>query len=146
LEGVRAGHLLPTSRGFALRRVRRRATTTERRQSACVHHGPSGCTIPEARRPTTCNYYLCADAFGEGSDPETRAEAARARGQYESLRQLYATWDEELTRRLRSEFPGGPVLDEVLFDWLGRAFVERFPEAKAATAKPGALFRASVLE
>ena len=41
--------------------------------------------------------------------------------------QMYATWDEELTRRLRGTFPGEPAFDEVQLDWLGRAFLEALP-------------------
>lgn len=137
LEQLAAGALFPAARGLQIQRARRRASNAERRRNKCVFHGPEGCTIAPEQRPATCNYFLCEDAFTEGSKLDAQ-EAAQSRRAHAALTAMYARWDEALARELRAAFPEGVSWDAGFLDWLGAAFERLCAEQGQA---PGALLR-----
>jgi len=125
LAHLALGNLLPKDRGLALRRVRKREAPTEPKLNKCVFHGPGGCTIDHSKRPATCNYFLCEDAFvaGERADQENGLSKAReARKAHAHLRALYEAWDADLSARIASRYPDGPPFDGAFLDWLGAMF------------------------
>src|SRR5690348_16239953 len=75
LEQLAAKNLLPVARGLGLRRELRKESLTAPRENKCVYHGPLGCTITPERRPATCNYFLCEDAFVEGGEGRGESSA-----------------------------------------------------------------------
>ena len=79
LAEIAAGNLSPGPSGLEVRRERRRESATTPRRLKCVYHGPAGCTIAAEHRPSTCNYFLCADAFAEGGEARGEPTATRAR-------------------------------------------------------------------
>jgi hypothetical protein len=115
LEQLAAKNLLPGDRGLALRRARGRHSATEPRQNKCVYHGAEGCTIASSRRPSTCNYYLCEEAYREAGEPGAGAARAAQKG----LSELYARWNREIAGRVAELWPEGPSWDEGFLDWLG---------------------------
>lgn len=131
LEQLAARNLQPTSTGLALRRVRGRHAITEPRQSKCVYHGARGCTIAASQRPSTCNYYLCEEAYREAGEPRGDEGALAARRAQKALAERYSTWNRELAARMAELWPEGPSWDERFFDWLGAEMAPRLREAGA---------------
>ncbi len=134
LEGITHGHLTPSARGLVLRRVRGRASPDARRRLACVHHGPKGCTISPDRRPATCNYYLCQDAYDE---PSAGASVQTCRTTHAQLAGWYRAWDDTIASLIRELWPGGPVWDTVFLDWLGDRFRELSAETQPKAGRVG---------
>jgi hypothetical protein len=119
LDEIRAGNLLPCPTGLSIRRVRRKEGALLPRRLKCVYHGPEGCTIAPDRRPATCNYYLCADAFADHrGDP---AVPARARAVHATLQGLYTRWDGEIAA-LVPAVPEREAWDLAFLDRLGEVF------------------------
>jgi hypothetical protein len=134
LEQIAARNLLPGARGLAVRRVRGRATSLGPRQKKCVYHGPEGCTIASSRRPSTCNYFLCEDAYREAGEAQGEPAAVAARRAQGALAALYAAWNRELDAQIAALFPEGPAWDAAFLDWLGAAIEARLREASRAAA------------
>jgi hypothetical protein len=134
LEHIAARRLLPTARGLALARVRKREHPGDPRQSKCVFHGAEGCTIAPARRPATCNYFLCEDAFVASGERRGNAEALSSRVAHGRLRFLYDRWDEALSAQIRQQWPEGPPWDAAFLDWLGTEFARLGSEDRARIA------------
>ncbi len=134
LEQIAAGNLLPAGRGLVLRRARRREERTAPRRAKCVYHGARGpvigCTIPAERRPATCNYFLCEDAFAERHDGQADPASGASRRAHAILRELYSRWDGELAGAVAAR-PEGPSWDAEFLDWLGAEF-ERLASAASA--------------
>lgn len=125
LEQLAAKNLDPVAGGLALRRARGRHSTTEPRQNKCVYHGAQGCTIAASLRPSTCNYYLCEEAYRDAGEPD----AAAARRAQQALSELYARWNRELAARIAELWPAGPTWNEGFLDWLGAEMDRRMNEA-----------------
>lgn len=119
LEQLAAGNLTPVARGLALRRVRGRNSITEPRQNKCVYHGAQGCTIASTRRPSTCNYFLCEEAYLDAGEQRGEPEAVKARQAQAALSELYARWNRELADEIERRWPEGPSWDTDFLDWLG---------------------------
>lgn len=118
LAQLAAKNLVPAAHGLVIRRVRKREGPSLPREPKCVFHGPTGCTLPHDRRPATCNYFLCEDAFVAGG-AEDAAGQARARRTHASLKETYERLDRELAARVARTFPGGAPWDAAFLDWLG---------------------------
>lgn len=116
------GQLTRVPRGLVLRRVRRREARDLPRQSKCVHHGPTGCTIANDLRPATCNYYLCEDTFTEPSARQDPHAWEACRTAHARLSATYKAWDEVLSARIAQAWPDGPPWDAGFLDWLGTQF------------------------
>lgn len=129
LEQIAAKNLSPVARGLAVRRVRGRTTSLEPRQKKCVYHGAQGCTIASSRRPSTCNYFLCEDAYRDAGEARGEPGAVAARRAQAALAALYARWNRELEEEIAELFPGGPPWDAEFLDWLGAAIEARMREA-----------------
>ena len=129
LEQIAAKNLSPVARGLAVRRVRGRTTSLEPRQKKCVYHGAQGCTIASSRRPSTCNYFLCEDAYRDAGEARGEPDASAARRAQAALAALYARWNRELEEEIAELFPEGPTWDAPFLDWLGAAMEERMREA-----------------
>lgn len=125
LKELAAKNLYPVAGGLALRRARGRSVITEPRQNKCVYHGAGGCTIASSRRPSTCNYYLCEEAYRDAGGPD----AAAGRGAQQALSELYARWNRELAGKITELWPEGPSWDVGFFDWLGAEMDRRMSEA-----------------
>ena len=85
-------------RGLQLKRIANDALNSATWPTKCGYHGDRGCTIGRDRRPATCNYYLCDDAYaraGEAGEPAREAQAI--------LQALYGRW----RWRSRRRFPPG---------------------------------------
>lgn len=117
LAEMAAGRLRRIDRGLALERRKTLPRAGGPREVACVYLGERGCTIDAARRPATCNYYVCDEAITDG-----RAEGERARAIHDALVKAFVAWDEATARRIASTWPEGPPYDAAFFDWLGAAF------------------------
>ena len=125
LEQLAAKNLTPVARGLALRRVRGRSSVTEPRQNKCVYHGATGCTITSSRRPSTCNYFLCEEAYRDAGEARGEPEAVRAREAQSALSAQYAQWNRELAGAIAARWPEGPTWDEGFLDWLGAQVAPR---------------------
>lgn len=134
LEQLAAGNLQPAANGLRLRRVRRRERPEDRRQNKCVFHGTQGCTIDPARRPATCNYYLCEETFAAGGERRGEPAPAAARRAHAALHAIYGRWDEELARGVAAAWPEGPPWDAAFLDWLAEEY--RRLEAEAGDRLP----------
>lgn len=119
LAELAAGSFIPSERGLLLLRVRRRTARGERRSSRCVFHGPSGCTIEASQRPTTCNSFLCDDAFAEGGERRGDPTALSARKIHVALSAQQARWTDLLAERAARAWPEGLPWDAAFLDWLG---------------------------
>jgi hypothetical protein len=124
LARIAAKELIPTEKGLAIRRVKRREARTEPMERKCVFHGAGGCTIAPGMRPATCNYFLCEDTFIEGGERKGEPSAVQARRTHAALRAAYERWDAELSARIATMYPEGPAWDAAFLDWLGEAFGE----------------------
>src|SRR5262249_10583908 len=118
LGEIVAKNLVPAARGLAVRRVRRRESASAPRVHKCVYHGAAGCTIDPSRRPPTCNYYLCDEAYAQAGEPA----AGEARGLHRSLIDRYTSYDREIETRICEAFPEGVTWDAAFLDWLGEQF------------------------
>ena len=125
LEQLAAKNLAPVGRGLALRRVRGRNSTREPRQNKCVYHGAQGCTIASARRPSTCNYFLCEEAYRDAGEGRGEAEAVKAREAQSALSAQYARWNRELAAAIEERWPEGPSWDAGFLDWLAAEVAAR---------------------
>lgn len=88
------------SRGLQLRRVENRAPNSGAWPTKCVYHGEQGCAIGRDRRPATCNYYLCDQAYemaSAGGAPGREAQAI--------LQTLYGRWDQEIAEAVAERWP-----------------------------------------
>lgn len=121
LAEIRSGNLVPTGRGLAIRRVRRRESDRGPREKKCVYHGPAGCTISHDLRPATCNYYLCDEAYREGGEARGEPSAVEARRAHRALIAMYEGWDRELSAKIEERYPEGVTIDAGFLDWLGEA-------------------------
>lgn len=122
LAEIAAGNLIAFDRGLKLRRVRTRTAPLERRSPRCVYHGPTGCTISQANRPATCNYFLCEDTFIEGGEAKAEPSALAARRAWNVLRNLYSRHDDHFAGFVRSGWPDGPIWNADFLDALGQQF------------------------
>ncbi len=129
LEQLAAKNLYPVARGLALRRARGRHSRTEPRQNKCVYHGAEGCTILASQRPSTCNYYLCEEAYRDAGGPD----AGTARMAQRDLAELHARWNRELAGAIAERWPEGPSWEEGFLDWLGAEMELRMREALEGT-------------
>ena len=129
LEQIAAKNLIPSARGLAVRRVRGRTSSLAPRQKKCVYHGAQGCTIASSRRPSTCNYFLCEDAYRDAGEARGEPDAVAARRAQAALAALYAAWNREIEAEIAALFPEGPTWDAAFLDWLGAAFEARMREA-----------------
>ncbi len=125
LEQIAAKNLVPGARGLALRRVRGRNSSAEPRQNKCVYHGARGCTIVSSRRPSTCNYFLCEEAYQESGAERGEADAGRARLVQRALSAQYAGWNQELGELIEARWPEGPTWETGFLDWLGAEVARR---------------------
>lgn len=64
------------ARGLQLARVEN--PTVSSWPTKCTFHGEQGCTIGRDRRPATCNYYLCDQAYDRAGAGGAPARAAHA--------------------------------------------------------------------
>ena len=128
-DQLAAKNLHPTSRGLALRRARGRHSGTEPRQNKCVYHGATGCTLASSLRPSTCNYYLCEEAYREAGEPRGEPDAVAARQAQTPLAGLYSAWNRELAARIAELWPEGPSWSEGFLDWLGTEMERRLGQA-----------------
>jgi hypothetical protein len=119
LAEIAAGSLVPGERGLHLQRVRRRTASGERRSSRCVFHGLRGCTIEASRRPTTCNSFLCDDAFTEGGEGRGDPAALSARRIHAALSAQQVRWTDLIAERASRAWPDGLPWDAAFLDWLG---------------------------
>ncbi len=127
LGELAAGRLVPTDFGARTKKARGRTGPDGPRVAKCVHHGPTGCTVPPSRRAATCNYYVCESAFDEGTRAELasdRATTERARRAHAALQSHYEALDAELGRRIRSQWPEPPAFDAPFLEALGAWFDE----------------------
>ena len=134
LEQLAAKNLHPTSRGLALRRARGRHSSTEPRQNKCVYHGAKGCTLAASQRPSTCNYYLCEEAYRDAGEPRGEPDAVLARRAQLALGELYSAWNRDLAARIAELWPEGPAWNEGFLDWLGTEMERRLSEASLPRA------------
>jgi hypothetical protein len=120
LAQIASGALRPGGRGLLMKRVARQdaGAWPER----CVYHGPGGCTIPAERRASTCNYYVCDDAFADGGELTGDPAATAGRRGMDTLVALYGGWDRAIAERGRARFPEGPPWDAGFLGWLGEEF------------------------
>lgn len=121
LEQIAAKNLVPSARGLAVRRVRGRASIREPRQNKCVYHGAAGCSIDASLRPSTCNYFLCEDAYRDAGEARGDVEAIAAREAQRSLAAIYARCNRELAAAIEARWPEGPTWDTAFLDWIGSA-------------------------
>ncbi len=124
LEKIRDKSLLISENGLTLRRKKGRASREEPRRQACVFHGPAGCTILEAQRPATCNYYVCDDVYREGIESGGGALVEEAKSVHRRLAAQNAAWEEALRQWVCAEHPDGPPWDEAFLHGLARRFDE----------------------
>lgn len=104
------------ARGLQLRRVENTALNSGTWPTKCGYHGEQGCTIGRDRRPATCNYYICDDAYDRAGPDADAAREAHA-----TLQTLYGRWDLEIAEAVAKRWPGaipwetepGAVLDLV---------------------------------
>jgi hypothetical protein len=129
LEQLAAKNVTPVARGLALRRVRGRNSSAEPRQNKCVYHGAQGCTIASSRRPSTCNYFLCEEAYLDAGEKRGEADAVRARLAQSELSAQYARWNRELAEQIEGRWPGGPTWETGFLDWLGAEVARRMGSA-----------------
>lgn len=122
LDQIAGGRLVPFAHGLTLRRVKERVGDEGPRIAKCVFHGLTGCTIPHARRPATCNYYVCESVLEAAKDQIAEVEQARA--VHAELVSDFTRWDAELARRIAAAWPEGPPFDEAFLTWLGARFAE----------------------
>ncbi len=135
LAEIAAGNLRPVARGLEIRRVRRRESLVVARVRKCVYHGAEGCTIAPSRRPATCNYFLCDEAYAGGGE---RRDAARdAHGE---LMRLYRGWDDALAGEVHARWPDGAPWDAAFLDWLGAAY-EALASMSRASGSQGCALR-----
>ena len=123
VEQLALGHLQHNEHGLTLQRLKGRALPQpdSPRITKCVFHdGRSGCTIPESRRPATCNFYVCESALTEGE--RDGANADRVREAHDATVASFVRWDASLTETIRARWPEGPPYDDAFFAWLGDAF------------------------
>jgi hypothetical protein len=118
LSQLAARNLVPAARGLAVRRVRGRNSIQEPRQNKCVYHGAQGCTIASTRRPSTCNYYLCEEAYLDAGERSGEPDAVKAREAQSALAAQYARWNRELAEAIEQRWPEGPGWDGEFLDWL----------------------------
>jgi len=107
IDQMAAGLILPLqhkygspSRGLQLLRIENPAANAGVWPTKCNFHGDQGCTIGRDRRPATCNYYLCDQAFemaGEAGEPAREAQAL--------LQTLYGRWDLEIAGAVAERWP-----------------------------------------
>jgi hypothetical protein len=136
LDQLAQGNLLPSARGLSIRRARGRASPASPRQSKCVYHGPRGCTLTTARRPATCNYFLCEDAYVDGGERRGADGALAARRAHAALMEQYERWDRELFALIAASFPEGVRWDAAFLDWLGGEVV-RLPRGPRSAILSG---------
>lgn len=89
------------SRGLKLLRTENPAANAGVWPTKCVYHGDQGCRLGRDRRPATCNYYLCDQAYdmaGEAAETASKAQAL--------LQTLYGRWDLELAKTVAGRWPG----------------------------------------
>lgn len=122
LGEIAAGNLVPAARGLAVRRVRRRESLTAPREHKCVYHGARGCMIEPSRRPATCNYFLCDEAYVQGGEPRGEPSALEARRLHRALIDRYTAYDRAIEARIREAFPESVTWDAAFLDWLGEEF------------------------
>lgn len=122
LEQLAAGALRPGARGLLMRRAEPRDAAGAPLPKRCTFHGPEGCTIPPDRRASTCNYYLCDDAFADGGEGLGDPDAVRGREALDTLVGLYGRWDLALQGEVTKRWPGGPTWDRAFLAWLGRRY------------------------
>ncbi len=129
LEQVAAGNLIVFEHGLSLLRVKGRVGTDIKtpRIKKCVFHGPTGCTIAETRRPSTCNYYVCDKAIEEGEHAQ-RGTGVRAEREHDKLVSLFTRADASLQASIDAHWPAGVSFDPNFLEWL----VERFAAWRSA--------------
>ena len=120
LAQLTAKNLVPTARGLAIKRVRRRDDPRMPRAPKCVFHGARGCTIDHRLRPATCNYYVCESVFRAA----TRDSEGPARQAHRRLREAFERADAILTEHVARAYPDGPAWDAAFLDFLGERFAE----------------------
>lgn len=106
-EQVAAGQILTlphkygsTARGLQLRRQPNTGSNSGTWPTKCIYHGERGCTIGRERRPATCNYYLCDQAFDAAGAGAEEAREAQA-----TLQTLFGRWDLEIAERVSARWP-----------------------------------------
>ena len=134
LEQLAESRLVRTARGLAIQRVRGRHAPNVPRQKKCGFHGATGCTIAAELRPSTCNYFLCEEAYVEGGLKRGDPDASLARETQEALARRYGSWNRELEARVQARWPEGPTFDGELLDWLA---AETAGLAREAPLLPG---------
>jgi hypothetical protein len=116
LAEIAAGRLIPKATGLAMRLVRRRESPTTPRRRKCVYHNLDGCTLPPARRPGTCNHFLCSDAYARAGE---RA-AFEARAKHAAFVEARVADSRAIAERVAEAFPEGPTWDAAFLDGLNR--------------------------
>jgi hypothetical protein len=122
LEHLATGDLRPGPRGLNIRRAEPRDAAGAALPKRCIFHGPDGCTIPPERRASTCNYYICDDAFADGGEGRGDPDAALGRRAHDALVALYGHLDQALQGRVGARWPDGPPWDGGFLQWLGRQY------------------------
>lgn len=128
VEQLARGRLRRNAHGLTLQRVKGRvlAAPDSPRVTKCVFHdGSVGCTIPESRRPATCNFYVCESALEEGE--REGADASLVRRAHDGAIERFVEWDATLAEAVRTRWPEGPPYDDAFFAWLGEAFAHLSP-------------------
>ena len=122
-----AGRLVPIAHGLALRREKKRVTAdrgSPRLAKCTFHDGGSGCTIAAARRPATCNIYLCDEALRQSEPGDQGVSAAAARAEHDARVADFVAWDTALDARVSAEWPEDQRFTPDFFAWLAAAFRE----------------------
>ncbi len=125
LQAIADGQLRRAPHGLTLRRVKGRVTDAHGspRIAKCVFHdGKAGCTVTAARRPATCNYYVCEDVFEEGKREGQEALVASAIRTHDALVENFVAWDAHLHTYVRTKYPEGAPYDAAFFDDLAGEF------------------------
>jgi hypothetical protein len=124
LDELRAGRLVASARGLAIRRV----PASEGFPARCTYLGTGdrGCVLTPDRRSATCNYYLCDDAFAL-AEREGDPLAGRARREHDRLADQLGRCDIELSAMVSERFPEGPPWDAAFLDWLASEFERLTP-------------------
>lgn len=111
-EQLAAGRILPLQnrygvppRGLQLQRVENPVISSW--PTKCTYHGERGCTIGRDRRPATCNYYVCDQAYDVAGP-----EVAPAREAHALLQTLYGRWDLEIAAAVARHWPQRLPWDE----------------------------------
>jgi hypothetical protein len=122
-DEIANGRLEPAGLGLRVTKRRGRTGPTGPRVAKCVYHGDRGCTVPEARRAATCNYYVCESAL-VATDERDPAQGARARAAHAQLQRDYERWEGILAREAAERFPEGAVFDDATLEWLAARWEE----------------------